>query len=363
VPDNTDSFFKERQPAAVLKHGILRRYLQPFASKTGKFAADNRVVYLDAYAGPGTYSDGTSGSPALAEQTATAIASFRNLECIYVEKDRSLHDDLRAMLQPFDNWSTYNASIDACLDEVLEQVGDAPLLAFLDPFGLPPLFDDLTSKVLRRPRALKTEVLLNFSTPGLHRNAGHLTSKKRYAAKAALVEGMDARLGGDWWQKLWEDHGSPERYELIRDEYVRRLVGAGGGGWGWWVIPVSNRPDGSPVYHLVFLTRHRDGLWMFNEAISAALEEYHDFCHRGQLDLDPIAERELRWKREIRANIERLLKSGGFIVQDRLDEVCGEALGYAREKHIRAAIKELYREGQTSTNGVGKVQRMRVEPL
>ena len=175
MPDNTDSFFKERQPAAVLKHGILRRYLQPFASKTGKFAANNRVVYLDAYAGPGTYSDGTPGSPALAEQTATAIASFRNLECIYVEKDRSLHDDLRAMLQPFDNWSTYNVSIDACFDEVLEQVGDAPLFAFLDPFGLPPLFDDLTSKVLRRPRALKTEVLLNFSTPGLHRNAGEVS--------------------------------------------------------------------------------------------------------------------------------------------------------------------------------------------
>jgi hypothetical protein len=51
VPD----FFESRKAAAVLKHGILSRYPVIFASKTGKDVENNRVVFLDGYAGRGEY--------------------------------------------------------------------------------------------------------------------------------------------------------------------------------------------------------------------------------------------------------------------------------------------------------------------
>ncbi|MEX1126282.1 MAG: three-Cys-motif partner protein TcmP [Acidimicrobiia bacterium] len=335
------AFFIERQPAAVLKHGILRRYLQPFASKTGVNAPDRRVVYLDAYAGPGTYSDGAPGSPALAEQTAQAVSGSRNLDCIYVEKDQRLFDQLCLMLDGYDNWSAYPDSIDNCLPDVMTEVGKAPLFAFLDPFGLPLSFNDLVGHLLRRPLSRKTEVLLNFSTPGLNRTAGHLTSANKYPAKDSLLAGIDERLGGPWWHDMWRNNEPPSRNELILQEYVRRLASAGTGGWGWYMIPVSNRPQVPPIYHLIFLTRHRDGLWLFNESLSLALEDYHDFCNQGRLDIDPLEERERRWVNEIHDNIEQALVHGSFVVQDKLDEVCGQAFGYAREKHIRQAIKRL----------------------
>lgn len=44
-------YFEKKQAAAVLKHGILRRYLHVFVSKTGSPAGE--VVYVDGYAGPG----------------------------------------------------------------------------------------------------------------------------------------------------------------------------------------------------------------------------------------------------------------------------------------------------------------------
>lgn len=229
---NTDAFFHERQPAAVLKHGILGRYLHPFASKTGATALNHRVVYVDGYAGPGVYSDGTPGSPALAEQTSQAVANTRNLDCIYVEKDRDDYNRLRSVLSPYSNWTAYNDSLDVCLPQVMSDVGAAPVLVFLDPFGLPIPFDSLVSNILRRPLNQKTEVLLNFSTAGLNRNAGHLLSPKSYPAKPTFIEGLDECLGGDWWQLLWRDNSPPERNDLIRQEYVRRLVAAGLGGWG-----------------------------------------------------------------------------------------------------------------------------------
>jgi hypothetical protein len=54
-------FFRKRQGAAVLKHGILRRYLLVFVMKAGRWAPERRVVYLDGYAGPGMYLDANLG--------------------------------------------------------------------------------------------------------------------------------------------------------------------------------------------------------------------------------------------------------------------------------------------------------------
>lgn len=67
-------FFEERQAAAILKHGILGRYVRTFCSKTGKESPGNRVVYLDGYAGQGAYDDGQPGSPILAAKTAGSLA-------------------------------------------------------------------------------------------------------------------------------------------------------------------------------------------------------------------------------------------------------------------------------------------------
>lgn len=283
-PTDESQFFEEKRPAAVLKHGILGRYLHPFVSKVGKYAPDHRVVYLDGYAGPGTYTDGSPGSPALAVQTQEKVAAIRDLMCIYVEPNDGEYEELCAMLDEYDNWVAFNEPLEDCLDDVLAEAGaSAPLFAFLDPFGLGLPFDQLVSKVLARSDpggGPATEVLLNFSLPGLRRNAGHLTSDKAYSAKQALVERTDDRLGGDWWHDIWRDEPSGDRERSIVLGYVRHLVAAAGGGWGWWMIPVANRPDGPTVYYLIFLFRHPDGIWTFNNALSSAMHEYEDFCDR-----------------------------------------------------------------------------------
>jgi hypothetical protein len=71
------------------------------------------------------------------------------------------------------------------------------------------------------------------------------------------------------------------------------------------------------------------------------MEPYRLFCveQAGQLDLEPLGQREELWIAHIAENLERLLAAGSFIIGEHAVEVYGDALGLAREKHIRAAVK------------------------
>jgi len=354
---NSKQFFKEVQGAAVIKHGVLRRYLRVFVSKVGSTARGGKVYYLDGFAGPGRYTDGTPGSPALAIQTADALAEIRDLQGICVEADAETFGELSDLLSDHPNWTAVNEPLEACLPRLLDTIGDdSPLFVFLDPFGLQAPFD-LVADVLRRVQrgTGPTELLLNFSLPGFRRNAGHLTSDKEYPARSTFVARVDERLGGTWWQDIWRTEAS-DRERQVAEEYLRRLRLAGGVGWGWFMTPVSDRWEGPPSYLLMFLSRHRDGLWAFNESLSLAREDFMRFQGRGASDAQGQLFTEAdEWVDEITRNIEHLLDNATSLTpQDNLGGVLGGALGMAREKHIRAAIKRLYEAGRVEPGPRGQ---------
>ena len=324
------SFFKEQQGAAVIKHGILRRYLPIFTRKTGSTAPGARVVYLDGYAGPGAYDDGTPGSPILAAATAEMLQETRRLRCLYVERSRIYCDRLNSELAKHSHdFRVLHGSIEDRLDECLVEARGSPLLAFFDPFGLGLPFRDLVDKVLSRPRWPATEVLLNFSFPGLQRNAGKVDPERS--------GWMDDKLGGSGWWPLWEGDAA-DRETQVAAWFVDRIRQAAGEAWSNWMVPVTKRLGGPPVYCLILLTRHPDGMWHFYDCIAGGMEDFREFCLGGQLELggDDL------WVPEIKRNVTQLLeKEGAFDLANRLADVLGSGLGRARTRCIRQAIKEL----------------------
>ncbi|MEX0832681.1 MAG: three-Cys-motif partner protein TcmP [Actinomycetota bacterium] len=373
-------FFSERRPAAVLKHGILRRYLRVFASKTGSTSAGNRVAFLDGYSGPGEYEDGTPGSPMLAAETARILANVRNLEGYYVERDRDTFDHLcRVLATSGHTHRPFHGGVEEHLPEIMEGVADSPLFAFFDPFGLPVPLEALgqVGKDGNRARTAATELLVNFTLPGLRRNAGHLTSTSSdpvyLKARSSILDRLDATLGGGWWRDIWKE-GSEDRETRIVLGYVKRLKAAGGGGWGHVVVPVENRWDGPPVYCLIFLSRYPGALWYFSEILSTSTEEFRAYSHsfHGMLDLDPLTDREARWIAAIEQNIRARLAEGAFVIGNQIVSVFGDNFGFARSTHARAAIKnlceqgvirtEVYVKGKLMTEGKGDVQGMTILP-
>jgi three-Cys-motif partner protein len=83
---SSEAVFRKEKAAAVLKHGILSRYIVPFAAKTGSTSKDSRVVVPDGYAGEARYEDRSPGSPIYMIESARKVPGARKVELIFVEK-------------------------------------------------------------------------------------------------------------------------------------------------------------------------------------------------------------------------------------------------------------------------------------
>ncbi|MFJ2915072.1 three-Cys-motif partner protein TcmP [Streptomyces sp. NPDC087228] len=377
---SSSPFFVSKKAAAVLKHEILNRYVVPFASKVGRYAPDGRVVYLDSYAGPGRYEDGTPGSPALILEAAARVAGFRQLDCYFVERGRKSYRSLSQLVAEAQGQGltahALHGRAEKHLSSVLDRAAGSPLFAFLDPFGLGLGFDALTQDIFgsRARQGLTgrhaTEVLLNFNANAVRRIGGLLTSDKQTPGKPATLSAMDAACGGDWWRQEYLDSAdNQEAVERITNGFVDRVskkIGSGA-----WTIEVRNRAHHQVAYNLVLFTRHNDGMWLFGEAASLAQVEWR----RAQLPPEedgmlwnPVdsfdeeeASRAQGWIRTIRKNITDLLETtGDFLVDNHQEKLMAGVAGEAREMHIRAAVKELYKEGKTWCNGVGPVRQLRI---
>lgn len=369
-------FFESPQPAAVLKHGILGRYLPVFASKTGSQSAGGRVVYIDGYAGEGTYRDGSPGSPALAVAVARKISETRDLRCFFIEKKRKVFDVLKRYIQ--ENAQDLNCvplcgDVEDHVDELLVMHPTEPMFVFLDPFGVGVSFRKAVHVLARGMGGYpKTELLLNFSVQGIDRIGGLIDSTAK--SGAATLERLNAAMGGDWWQELYASLGGEERASAIASEYRNRLVAATGAKWSGWTVPVADKIGARPEYLLLHFTQHPDGHWEFHQAVSGATRDWREAAHAahpdpqrqmeelGQFpfedfDVAPFEEDEKAWESEIRSNVERLLAGPPMIVQTDMTAVFGRALGLAREKHLRAALKPLWRDKRLAHEPKGDLQR------
>ncbi|MFF0597343.1 three-Cys-motif partner protein TcmP [Streptomyces antibioticus] len=376
--DSSSPFFVSKKAAAVLKHEILKQYVVPFASKVGRYAPDGRVVYLDGYAGPGRYEDGTPGSPALILDEAARIGGFRQLDCYFIEKQRKSYSSLAKLVEEAQQKGisahALRGKVEKHLGQVLERAQGAPLFAFLDPFGLGVSYDSLTNQIFgSRGWATgrhATEILLNFNANAVRRIGGYLNSSKDIPGKEATLEAMDAACGGSWWRD--EFRASADNVEAVRritNEFSKRVGQAVGA--SSWRIAVRNRAHHQVAYYLLYFTRHRDGAWLFGDAVSLAQVEWRRACLPPPEEdalfsaVDTFDEeekqREQEWVATIRRNIQGLQqKLGAFTVDAHLPQIMSGVLGEARQKHIRAAVKELYKEGKTGCNGVGDLRKLRI---
>jgi three-Cys-motif partner protein len=363
-------FFHGKKAAAVLKHGILTRYVPPFVEKTGSTAANGRVVVLDGYSGPGEYEDGSPGSPLLMVQSLAR--SRRTLDLLLVEQDRETFERLVEVLQrqglklPH---GPYHGRVEDRLDELLKVAAGAPLFAFLDPYGLGITFDDIVSKIFARPSGPgepATEVLLNFSADAVRRIGGLLESGESAPGRDKTLARLDAVVGGDWWRDVYAAAGSPEAAsEAIAERYLHELCAAAK--TAGWVAEVRRAPGHQPIYSLVYLTRHRDGMALFGESLSLAQADWRKaVAESGTLDDEEFhleSERALteEWHDEILRNLRRLLAERSSIQLGRdAAEVYGSALGYARETHLRKALKVLHRACEIVTEPKGSLWKLTV---
>lgn len=381
MSSDISKFHKSKKSAAVLKHAIINSYATPFASKTGSTSKDNRVSFIDGYAGPGRYEDGSEGSGAMLLRKAKELAAMsrpRNVELHFVEDDEETAARLRAVVEKEGKGvecTITDDDISKHLPVVLDAVIDIPAFVYLDPCGLPIPMEEV-SAIFDRPSgpgAPATEVLINL-TASLRRFAGMLYSDK--AVENSLKK-LDTVCGGDWWRDAWlekcptKDASEDEKMaaELAVVEGYAAKLREKAGALGTWIIDVKPRADLKPLYYLVFATRSIHGMVTFGECASKGLEHWRKY-HAEEAAADDLfgsaADWEKAWKAEEKKLSEQwvetladriaveLARGQAFKIIDRSEEVLGEDLvGLVRTMHFRAAINKVHAAGKTITTAKG----------
>ena len=392
MSSNTSNFHKSKKSAAVLKHAIIDSYATPFASKTGSRSKDNRVAFIDGYAGPGRYADHSEGSGAMLLRKAKELAimrSPRKVECHFVEDDADTVARLRKVAEAEGDGVTHTITDDNIskhLPVLLGEVKDIPVFVYLDPCGLPIPLDEVASIFDRPsgPGTPATEVLINL-TAGLRRFAGMLYSDKPLENS---LKRLDGAFGGDWWRAVWLEKcltkDAPEDQKMaaelaVVEGYAERLRTRAGGA-GTWIIDVKPRADLKPIYYLVFATRSIHGMVTFGESASKGLERWR--AYHAELDAEDTlfgdaADWETEWAaQEAKLNAqwvdtlaERLMtelaKGQAFKIIDKPDEIFGDDLvGVVRTMHLRAAINKVLAAKKTTTSpkGVNDLYNLLITP-
>ncbi|MCW2855450.1 MAG: hypothetical protein JWR52_1065 [Marmoricola sp.] len=381
MSSETSKFHEAKKAAAVLKHAVLDRYVTPFASKTGSTSKDQRVAFIDGYAGPGRYDDGAEGSGAMLLRKAKELASMsspRQVECHFVENDPATAARLQEVANDEGVGVTYtitDGNVSKHLPVLLDAVEEIPVFVYLDPCGLPIPFDQVAAIFARPsgPGTPPTEVLINL-TAHLRRFAGMLYSDK---AIENSLKTADSAFGGEWWRAAWlekcptkhANEDAKKAAELaVVEGYAQRLRDKAGG-LGTWIIDVKPRANLRPVYYLVFATRSIHGMVAFGEAASKGLEQWrkHIAEQDAQDDLfGAAADWEADWKVEeaklktqwidalTKRLVDELAKGEAFRIIDRAEEVLGSDLvGAVRGLHLRQAIKNALSAGATTTDPKG----------
>ena len=277
----TGGLLDTAKATSVFKHEILRQYVPPYVAKVGSTAAGNRVMLVDGFAGRGRFDDGTKASAeyflAAARDLTRAKASVRLFEVNAADAARLA--DLVAEYRAVNVDATSEcADIRDRIDAVIDEAAGIPLFILLDPCGQNLPYATLV-RILRdrRPgQRPSTEVLLNLSADFTRRiggtlHAGHIDAKG--------LTTMDTMMGGDWWRDLaLEVHANtPDRTwgaaaDAVALEYTQRL--ANEAKMGGAVTPVRRKPENQPTYHLAYLTRNNEGLWVMAAAIARGRQKW-----------------------------------------------------------------------------------------
>jgi len=253
----------EIDPHTQSKHTILRRYWEAWLPIMTKY--NQRVLYIDGFAGPGRYAGGEDGSPLLALVSARDHHARPDSEVVFtfIERDRKRFDHLeqtiehiKPTLPPNFKVHCIHGVFDDQMADVLDRLEEkkaslAPSLVFIDPFGFSHTPFRTVQRIMQNP---KCEILVTFMYEEINRFLGHPDHADTY----------DLLFGTDAWREVVELEDPDERRRMIHDIYRDQLRAAGiEYVRSFEMLNRGNRTD----YFLFFGTHSLRGLEKMKEAM------------------------------------------------------------------------------------------------
>jgi three-Cys-motif partner protein len=243
------------EPHTAKKHEILRRYFQAWLPILSQH--NPRLLYIDAFAGPGEYSGGEDGSPVVILKAARDhVIPFRSeLVCLFIESDGERHQHLVQVLESIKPTLRHNVKFRPLLGTFNDQLKEifaaveqqkklrGPTLAFVDPFGFSHTPFSTINRLMNYP---KTEVLVNF----MYEEVNRFLIVPEFAAH------FDAQFGTPDWRQAVKISNSIDRLMFIQHLYLNQLRTVARYVRAFLMVNKNNIPD----YFLFFATNSLEGL-------------------------------------------------------------------------------------------------------
>ncbi|MDD7941679.1 three-Cys-motif partner protein TcmP [Actinomycetospora lutea] len=251
------------------KHDLLKYYLGGWFPILSRY--NERVVFLDGFAGPGVYQGGEPGSPqialdALLKHNYFPQMSNKQFVFIFNEMQADRCDSLAEIVAEFQRqnspWpnnvgvSVNNSSFEEVASEMLQYLEQqkanlAPTFAFVDPFGVKGIPMALLARLLAF-RQCELFVYFDFNTVN------------RFAAAGNIDDRLTELFGTDLYKNA-RDLAGTDRKLFLHNLYQDQLRSVCG-------FPYVHsfemiREDGKTGYFLFYGTRSVTGLRVMKDAM------------------------------------------------------------------------------------------------
>jgi three-Cys-motif partner protein len=251
-------------------------------------STNDRILFIDGFAGPGQYQGGEEGSPIIAiksllEHRSRGMVSAEVL-FLLIEKDEDRAAYLKDLVDRLDPPLPSNCkakvlkrAFDLTLTKVLDQLDAqakrlAPCFVMVDPFGVSDTPMEVIARVLRNK---KSEVYVSFMYESIN----------RFKETPEFARHLDSLFGTPTWRDGIEIADQQKRKEFFYSLYDSQLRIAG----AKYVLRFEMYAGERLVYAIFFGTHNPTGCDKMKEAIWNVAPS-GDFAFRGarsgQLGLD-----------------------------------------------------------------------------
>ena len=260
------SFFDESKEQSQVKAEIVAKYFWAWAKVIMPSAKkrDGRIAYIDLFAGPGRYKDGTKSTPLLILERAIADKEMRQmLVTIFNDVNSTNSRSLEEAIQNLPGIQTLKYKPQVNEEEVgerivarFEEMALIPTLFFVDPWGYKGLSLRLINSVLRN---WGCDCIFFFNYNRINMGLSNHFVK----------EHMEALFGANAAEELRQEMNGfpPEQRELVVVEALSKALQEMG---GKFVLPFCFKTDSGArtSHHLIFVSKHPRGYEIMKEIMA-----------------------------------------------------------------------------------------------
>jgi len=261
----SDDFFEECREQSQIKAEIVSEYFPAWAKIILSQRSVRKIGYIDLFAGPGRYDDGTPSTPLLVLEQAIAIDSIRrSVSSVFCDMRQQHVEKLGQEIANLPNVATLTYAPEILPVEVGQNVVSTlnerrliPSLVFLDPCGYKGLSLDLINAVLKH-WACECIVFFNYNRI----NAG--------IANECVEEHIDRLFGqkrADALRLELIGKTPSERERIILNRFIEALTA----GYAHYVqtFRFRNKTGTRTSHYLIFVTKHLLGYKVMKDIMGA----------------------------------------------------------------------------------------------